>query len=461
MKINANEAGKDFVWGVSTAAYQVEGAHNKDGKGASIWDDFVRTKGKIYKGHDADVSCDFYNHYAQDIALMSQMNIPNFRFSISWSRILPEGTGRLNLKGVDFYNKVIDFCLELGIQPWITLYHWDLPAALEKKGGWANRQIIDWFSNYVQHCVKLFGDRVKHWMILNEPMVFIGAGYFLGVHAPGRKGLNNFLAAAHHAALCQAEGGRIVKLWSPGAKVGTTFSCSLIEPNKPTNKDIAAANRADALINRMFIEPMLGLGYPVKDLPLLNRLAPYIKSNDESRLAFNMDFIGIQNYTREIVAHSYTTPLLWARIIKASKRNVLHTEMDWEVYPKAIHAMLHKFSAYKNVNEIIITENGAAFSDTVVNGEVIDLQRQAYLEDHIGQVLRAKAEGAKVTGYFVWSFMDNFEWAEGFRPRFGLVHVDYETGKRTIKYSGKWYRDFLEECYTPAVFERFSKTATP
>lgn len=443
MDFSKQHFGEDFKWGVSTAAYQVEGAFDLDGKGLSIWDVFANTQGKIHANQNANVTCDFYHHYAQDIALMSSLNIPNFRFSLSWSRIMPNGIGAINYKGIEFYNKVIDFCLDLGIEPWITLYHWDIPYNLEKKGGWTNRSIIDWFSEYVQVCVKAFGNRVKHWMILNEPMVFTGAGYFLGIHAPGRKGLKSFLAAAHHAALCQAEGARIVKAMLPDSKVGTTISCSHIQPFRNTEADRLAAVRVDALVNRLFIEPLVGEGYPVKDFKLLQRLEQFVKDGDEARVEFEMDFIGIQNYTREMVAYSFYTPLIWAKIIKADRRNVERTSMNWEVYPPCIYEMLKKFSAYKKVGELIVTENGAAFPDKIVNGEVHDKERSQYLQQHIQQVLKAKQEGVNVQGYFVWSFTDNFEWVEGYQPRFGLVHVDFQSQKRIVKASGEWYSSFI------------------
>jgi beta-glucosidase len=449
--------GEDFKWGVSTAAYQIEGAWNIDGKGKSIWDIFSNTPGNTYLGHNGNAACDFYTRYAQDIALLSQLNIPNFRFSLSWSRILPNGTGAINPKGIEFYNKVIDFCLELGIEPWITLYHWDLPHELHKRGGWTNREIVNWFSHYVELCVKVFGDRVKNWMVLNEPMVFTGAGYFLGIHAPGQKGLNSFLAASHHAALCQAEGGRIIRSMRTDSNIGTTFSCSYVQGYKKTEKDDLAAKRVDALLNRMFVEPLAGLGYPIEDLKLLKRLEPFIKNGDEKRLAFDMDFIGVQNYTRELVAHSYMTPLLRAKIIKAECRNVETTEMKWEIYPECIYHMLMKFSQYRNFNEIIVTENGAAFPDVVVNGQVHDDKRKKYLEQHILQVLRAKQKGVNVNGYFVWSFTDNFEWAEGYRPRFGLVYVDYATQKRIIKSSAYWYSKIIEtDFFSNAIIQNLS-----
>ena len=445
MEFVKSEFGPDFTWGVSTAAYQVEGANNSFGKGKSIWDVFTHVKGKIFEGQNGDIACDFYRRYTHDILLMASMGIPNFRFSLSWSRIIPNGTGNVNPEGIEFYNRVIDFCLELNIEPWITLYHWDLPYELEKKGGWTNREIIKWFGDYVELCTRYFGDRVKHWMILNEPMVFTGAGYFLGIHAPGRKGLDSFLASIHHAAMCQAEGGRIVRSMLPKAHVGTTFSCSAIHPATDSKQDIDAAKRVDTLLNRMFVEPLAGLGYPVADLKLLRRLEPFIKDGDESKLAFDMDFIGVQNYTREVIAQSFFTPLIWAKVLKADKRHVDITEMNWEVYPESIYEMLIQFSKYKNFKEIVVTENGAAFPDVLVEGKIHDIKRIEFLKKYMSQVLRAKNQGVNVTGYFVWSFTDNFEWAEGYRPRFGLVYVDFETQERIIKDSGNWFSEMIKK----------------
>ncbi len=444
MQFNRAAFGHDFFWGVSTAAYQIEGAHDADGKGFSIWDEFTRKRKKILNGHHGETACDFYYRFPQDMRLMNQMNIPNYRFSIAWSRIYPRGTGDVNQSGVDYYNRLIDSCLANGIQPWVTLYHWDLPFELEQKGGWTNREILNWFSSYAEFCVKQFGDRVKRWMILNEPLVFTGAGYFLGVHAPGKKGLDNFLSSTHHAALCQAEGGRIVKTLSSDSKVGTTFSYSHIEPLRETEKDKAAVKKTDALLNRLFIEPILGMGYPVKDLKILQRLERYYKDGDSAKLAFDIDFAGLQNYTRELVRHSPFMPFIRAKIIKAEKRKVAITQMGWEVYPAAIYHALMRWGQYKNLKEIIVTENGAAFEDHCIEGKVNDQKRMNYLKDHIGQVLLSKQAGAPVNGYFVWTFMDNFEWAEGYYPKFGMVHVNFETQERIVKDSGKWYAAFLE-----------------
>lgn len=435
--------GSNFKWGVSTAAYQIEGACDVDGKGASIWDKFCATNGKISKGESGSIACDFYNRLNDDIDLMHQLKIPNFRFSLSWSRIFPQGTGQVNQQGVDFYHRLIDKCLSLGIDPWITLYHWDLPYALELKGGWRNREIVTWFTEFVTFCIKTYGQKVKYWMVLNEPIVFTGAGHFLGIHAPGRTGFKNFLPAVHHAALCQAEGGRIIKSLKPDAEVGTTFSCSYIEPFRDLTRDHLAAKRVDAVLNRLFIEPLLGLGYPISDVPFLSKINKYMQPGDAEKLKFDFDFIGIQNYTREIVKHAVFTPFIWANIVKATKRKVPVTLMDWEVYPPSLYKMLKQFSGYKGIKKLLVTENGAAFEDYIEGGKIKDKERQAYLQSHIAEVLKAKEEGVNVQGYFVWTFTDNFEWAEGYRPRFGLVHVDFDTQKRTVKSSGYWFRQFL------------------
>ncbi|RCH55236.1 beta-glucosidase [Mucilaginibacter hurinus] len=437
--------GEDFVWGVSTAAFQTEGACDADGKGQSIWDTFTARKGKVLNGDKAHTACDFYHTYKRDIDLVKQLNVPNFRFSIAWSRILPNGTGEVNTAGINHYHQVIDYCIEQGIEPWVTLYHWDLPQALENRGGWTNRDVVDWFSNYTEVCAKSYGTKVKNWMVMNEPSVFTGAGYFLGIHAPGRSGLKNFLPAVHHAVLCMVAGGRLLRKLCPQAQIGTTFSCSYIEPYSTRPRDIGAAKRANALINRLFIEPILGLGYPVNDLPVLNKLKKYMHPGDEDNMHFDFDFIGIQNYTREIVKYSFFTPYIGATLVKAEKRKVQLTDMKWEVYPPAIYHMLKQFNAYPQIRKLYITENGAAFPDRVNDGKVEDPKRVEFLQTHLQQVLKAKQEGYNVSGYFVWTLTDNFEWAEGYHPRFGLVYVDFNTQQRIIKASGKWYAAFLGE----------------
>lgn len=440
-----SDFGDDFIWGVSTSALQTEGAHNKHGKKESIWDVFVTQKNKIRNNDTHFKASDFYHNYKEDIDLIKQLGIPNFRFSLSWSRIIPDGTGRINQKGLDFYHNVIDYCRQNDIEPFITLYHWDLPQALELKGGWANREVLEWFRDYVTVCVDAFKHKVKYWMVLNEPMVFTGAGYFLGVHAPGKKGFKNFIPAMHHAVLCQAVGYRTIKAMAPMATVGTTFSCSYITPHTLSEKDMLAAKRVDALLNRLFIEPSLGLGYPEDILPFLKKVRKYTKEGDDELMKVQFDFIGIQNYTREVVAHNIFMPHINARIVPADKRKVFYTAMDWEVYPEAIFQMILRYHNYDDVRKIIITENGASFPDEVINGAVKDDNRTHFIKSYLEQVLRAKKTCPKLAGYFVWSLTDNFEWAEGLRQRFGLIHIDYATQKRTIKDSGKWYAAFLSD----------------
>ena len=436
--------GNDFLWGISSSALQTEGSIASDGKGESNWDVFVTKPKKIAHDDTHFEAANFYTHYKTDIALIKQMGIKNFRFSLSWARILPNGVGTVNQAGLDFYHNVIDCCIENGIEPFVTLYHWDLPQELEKKGGWTNRDILLWFEEYTQVCVTAFKDKVRYWMVLNEPMVFTGGGYFLGVHAPGKKGFENFIPAMHHAVLCQAIGYKTIKAIDAMAQVGTTYSCSYITSLTSSEKDKKAAIRVDALLNRLFIEPSLGLGYPVDVLPFLKKIKKYQLPTDETLMQVPFDFIGIQNYTREVIAHSIYTPYINAKIIPADKRKVFFTAMDWEVYPEAIAKMIEKFDAYPGVKKIIITENGAAFPDEVIDGCIDDHHRSHFIKSYLEQVLMAKQTSAKVAGYFVWSLTDNFEWAEGLKKRFGLVHIDYDTQKRTIKNSGWWYKTFLE-----------------
>jgi beta-glucosidase len=453
--LNASDFGKDFSWGVSTSAYQIEGAHTADEKGPSIWDVFSNTKGKIKNNHTGNDATDFYHRYQEDLLQLKALKIKNFRFSISWSRILPNGTGKINFKGILFYHHLIDFCLDNGITPWITLYHWDLPYELEKKGGWTNREIIHWFREYVEICMKHFGSKVKYWMVLNEPIVFTGAGYFLGIHAPGRTGLKNFLPAIHHASLCQKIGFSIIKNLFPQNEVGTTFSFSHIEPINERYYNVNASKRVDAIINRLAIEPTLGLLYPQADLDLLHAIDKYVKQNDLNALQTPFDFVGVQVYTREIVQHSFFVPYLKAKLLSAEKRSVPRTMMNWEIHPPSLYEILKKISAYSGVKKIIVTENGAAFHDIPSNKRVPDEYRINYLRKHIAELKRARDEGINVQGYFIWSFTDNFEWSEGYHPRFGIVYVDFKTQERIVKDSGYWYRDFLsnspspEKCTTP------------
>ena len=438
--------GPNFHWGAAAAAYQTEGAWQDQGKGPSIWDDFTRRKGTIRRNEHGRVAADFYNRYETDLDLAQRIGLTDFRFSAAWSRVLPEGTGAVNRRGLDFYDRLVDACLERDLNPWLTLYHWDLPSALQARGGWTNRNMVGWFADYAQVMARRLGDRVPHWAVLNEPMVFVGAGHLLGVHAPGRRHLGAFLAAAHHATLAQAEGGRALRAALPGAaQIGTTFSCSYLTPLRPGHaNDEAATRRADAILNRFFAEPALGLGYPLGELPTLRWLLErYQKPGDDQRMKFDFDFWGVQNYTREVVKFSPWLPLQWATLVPARLRGVPCTDMGWEVYPESLYQMLKQFAAYPNAPKLVVTESGSAFPDVTIAGSVHDPARRAFLQAAIGQVLRAQREGVAVGGYFSWSLTDNFEWAEGYGPRFGLVHVDYETQVRTLKDSGRWYQHFL------------------
>ena len=442
-----SDFGLNFKWGTATAAYQIEGAWNMDGKGPSVWDTFTHKKGKIKNNETGDVACDFYNRYSNDISLVKEMNMDVFRFSLAWSRILPNGIGTVNQKGIDFYNRVIDTCLQKGIEPWVTLYHWDIPQALEDKGGWANRDILGWFGEYVLLTTKHFGDRVKNWMIFNEPAAFTGLGYMTGTHAPGKKSLNKYPKVIHNVVLCQAEGGRILRKEVKDANIGTTYSMSSIHPKQKIKKHQNAAKRMDALLNRLFIEPALGMGYPSKDFSYLKSVEKQMKEGDDKAMIFDFDFHGVQNYFRIVATHSGFPPVLWANQVKPLqlvKDKTELTDMNWEVYPEGIYEVIKQLSAYKGVKKIYVTENGAAFADKIEEGRVHDSKRVQFFKDYLVQVLKAKNEGAPVAGYFVWSLLDNFEWAEGFHPRFGLVYIDYETQQRTIKDSGLWFKEFLK-----------------
>lgn len=413
------------------------------GKGPSIWDEFCLRKGAVARGETGNTACDFYHRYPSDLDLLHQLGIKHLRLSLSWARLLPNGIGKVNHQGVAFYSELFEQCRSLGITPWVTLYHWDLPLALQRRGGWANREVVHWFEEYASVCAHFFGSEVKHWMVLNEPMVFTGAGYFFGLHAPGIRSLPQFMAAVHHAVLCQSAGGRVLRSTVPDACIGTTVSCAHVDPASDRKWHRTAATKVDALLNRLFVEPALGLGYPTDALGALRALYKYVLPGDEQRMAFDFDFWGIQCYTREVVSHSLFTPIVRAKLVPAHKRGGPITAMNWEVHPPALRLVLAKFAAYEGVRSLIVTENGAAFHDEPAAGLVNDPQRIAYLRDHVDQLKLAAAASPKVKGYFVWTLLDNFEWAEGYRPRFGLVHVDHHTQQRTLKASALWYSELI------------------
>ena len=372
------------------------------------------------------MACDFYYRYKDDLLLAKALGFTAFRFSISWSRILPEGTGKVNKEGIAFYHKLIEECLKLEMVPFVTLYHWDLPYALEKEGGWTNHNIIKWFAAYAKICAEEYGAIVKNWIIMNEPAGFTSLGYMLGKHAPGRTGLNNVLPAIHHAVMATAEAARMVRLYVPKAHIGTTFSCSEVIPFTDKHEDKQAANRVDILLNRLFIEPALGRGYPRDDFKFLEKLELHNRAwKYTDRMHFNFDFIGLQNYFPVVVKYNALMPVVQASEVKAATRKVPYTAMGWEVNADSFYRIIKRFWLYGSVKEIIITESGAAFKDKLQNGIVNDEQRINYHKDYLHTLLKAKHEGMNVKGYFAWTLMDNFEWAEGYRARFGLIHVDW------------------------------------
>jgi beta-glucosidase len=444
--VNAHSFGPNFNWGVAISAAQNEGAYIHDGRGLSIWDTFSRRSGKIKGGVKPNEASDFYYRYKDDLMLVKALGFSVFRFSISWSRILPEGMGRVNKEGIAFYHKLIDECLALGLTPYVTLYHWDLPQELQKNGGWASHQMLKWFTRFVTVCAEEFGDKVKDWIVLNEPMGFTSLGYMLGIHAPGKTGLNNFFPAVHNAALCQAEGGRILRSLVSKAHIGTSFSLSEVVPFSQKEEDVMAAKRTDALMNRLFIEPALGRGYPhVDNFPFLDKLHLHNKAwKFTERMRFNFDFIGVQNYFPVTMKYNALIPYLHASEVKAATRKAPHTDMGWEINADSFYWMIKRIWLYGGVKEIIVSESGAYFKDELVNGVVNDVKRIDYFQQYIAAMLKAKKDGVNISGYFAWTLTDNFEWAEGFNARFGLIHVDFKTQLRTIKNSGYWFRDFLQ-----------------
>lgn len=449
MALRREDFGDDFTWGVAHASYQVEGAWDLDGKGPSIWDTFTHGGGRITDKTNGDVACDFYHRYESDLDLVKGLGFGAQRFSISWPRVLPTGSGRVEQRGLDFYSRVVDACLERGIEPWVTLYHWDLPQALQDTGGWANRDIVERFGDYVGVVAEALGDRVTRWMTFNEPTSFLLGGYLTGVHAPGVRSLNKFLAATHHVVLSQARGAAVLRDVVPGATVGTThiFTPPDVAGDSPKHRKAAAA--FDAISNRMHLEPSLGLGYPSDAAPILKRIDRYRRPGDDEASIVDWDFLGVQYYQR-LAVHPAPIPGLGfvPRPRRDHKRYDI-TSMGWEVNPKGLHEVLHQFHAYGKVPQLFVTENGAAYPDDLVDGRVHDPRRIAYYEAHLAQVLKAKQEGVPVDGYFCWSFSDNFEWAAGLRPRFGLVYLDYATQGRYVKDSGYWFSQLLGGALEP------------
>jgi beta-glucosidase len=442
--LKSDDFGTEFIWGIGSSAFQAEGACTADGKGHSIWDTFTSQPKKIKNNDNPATASDFYHNFPTDLELINRMHFRAFRFSLSWSRLLPSGNGRVNAKGVDFYNRLIDTSLEKNIQPWITLYHWDLPQALENAGGWTNRNVLDWFQEYAYLASKRFGDRVNHWMVLNEPASFTALGYLLGIHAPGRRGLKNFLPAVHYSALCQSLGAKTIRQNIPAAEIGSCFSFSVIDPVSRKPQHIRAARKLDTAINRLFIEPALGMGYPLDELPIVKPPEKYILPGDMELLPFHFDFIGLQYYFRMVAAHSILPPF-FMKEIPAKKRNVPLSYMNYEVFPEGIYPILKRLMKYPDIKKIIITESGVCCKDIPTSDKSIDDgERIEFYIRTLRSVLRAKQEGVPVEGLFAWSLTDNFEWAEGLNSRFGLVYVDFLKQHRIMKASGEWFSEFLK-----------------
>lgn len=435
-----DDFGDDFFWGVSTPTFHSEAKNNQFINGLNIWNELSNKKNSIVNYSFQDTTTNF----KEDIRLIKELGIPNFKFSISWSTILPDGIGAINQEGIDFYHDILDTCKANNIEPFVTLYHCDLPLELEKKGGWTNRAILEWFEEYTKVCATAFKDKVKYWIVLNEPSLFVGAGHFLGVQTAGKKGLNNFLPTIHHALLCQSIGFNTIKQICPSSQIGTTLSCTYFTPKTYSEKNIKAAKRVDTLLNRAFIEPSMGLGYPTNILPFFKHISKFTFKGDEELIKVDFDFISLQNYTREVVEYHSYTPYINAKLIPVNKRNVDTTLMNWEIHPKSIYMMILKFSDYKGVKKIMITDDGASFLDAIKSDQINDEKRILFLKNYLQQVLYAKEKTDKIMGCFVWSFNDNFEFLQGYKQRFGLIFIDDFTQQRIIKNSGKWFKNFLE-----------------
>ena len=429
---------KGFVWGAATASYQIEGAWNEDGKGESIWDRFSHAPGKVLNGDTGDVACDHYHRWPADVLLMRDLGLQAYRFSIAWPRILPTGRGRLNPLGLDFYSRLVDALLEAQIEPYVTLYHWDLPQALQEMGGWPDRMIVDAFAEYADVVSRALGDRVKNWITINEPETLSAMGYENGLHAPGRSNPGEAVAAKHHLLLAHGRAVPVIRANCPNARVGITLGLTWYEPASSRLADQKLATWRDGRDNRLFLDPLVGREYPQDVVTELANDMKFVQIGDMKAIAVPIDFLGVNYYFRDIVRAENTPES------ENEPRTVFRgkvTDFDWEVYPSGLYALLERLCFDYGFHAIYITENGAAYDDRVnPDGEVNDLARLSYIQEHLRMVRKAIASGIPVIGYFVWSLLDNFEWGMGYSKRFGIIRVDYETQQRTPKSSAKWYR---------------------
>jgi beta-glucosidase len=438
MTVDPSSFPSDFVWGAATASYQIEGAAHEDGRGESVWDRFCATPGKVRGGDNGDVACDFYHRYRDDVKLMKELGLDAFRFSIAWPRVLPEGRGAVNEAGLDFYDRLVDELLANEIEPFVTLFHWDTPQALEEAGGWRDRATAEAFVGYAEAVAGRLGDRVRHWITHNEPWVYAWVGNAWGHHAPGRTSEADAVAVAHHLLLSHGWAVEAIRRVSPDARVGITLNLAQIYPATETPEDEAAAYRRDGEDNRWFLDPVFRGSYPADLLERNELVAPHVRDGDLEAIAAPLEFLGINNYSRFIVAAGADGPQI------VGNPDAQHTDMGWEVYPDGLHDVLVRVARDYEPSAIYVTENGAAFPDVRVHdGHIHDVERTAFLESYIGAVGRAIGAGSPVKGYFVWSLLDNFEWAFGYSKRFGIVYVDFPTLERVPKDSFYWYRDLL------------------
>jgi len=421
----------DFVWGAATAAYQIEGAWQEDGKGESIWDRFSHTPGRVFQGHTGDTACDHYHRYAEDIALMRRLGLKAYRFSVSWPRILPLGWGTVNPRGLDFYDRLVDAVLEAGMEPFLTLYHWDYPQALYERGGWENRDMLGTFADYAAVMVRRLGDRVRKWTTLNEPAVVAFAGYAFGEHAPGLRDMRRACQVAHNLMVAHGMALQAMRAVNPGIEGGIVLNQWIVDPATDDPHDAAAAEYAWNTQATGFLHPLLKGYYHPQMVDSLKGNMPQLQAGDMALITQKMDFIGLNSYSRNVVNARGKI-----KRIPGSE----YTEMDWEVCAPALRRLLNKMHRDYDLPPLYITENGAAFKDTLSSdGKVHDARRLEYLRNHFIQARLAMQDGVDVRGFFVWSLLDNFEWGHGYSKRFGVVHVDFETQKRTVKDSGEWY----------------------
>jgi beta-glucosidase len=417
-----------FVWGTATAAYQIEGAWNEDGKGESIWDVFCRIPGVVEDGGSGEVACDHYHRLEEDLDLAAELGAGAYRFSVAWSRVLPEGTGRVNEAGLAFYDRLVDGLLERGIRPFVTLYHWDLPHVLQQRGGWATENAVGWFAEYAGIVASRLGDRVHDWFTLNEPQVTAFAGHQWGVHPPGIKDAATAVKVTHHLLLAHRAGADAVRSAASRSAVGIALNLSPADPATDTPEDAAAAELADGFLNRWFLDPLYGRGYPQDVVERYGAIAPPPLDSYDGAL----DFLGVNYYMRQVVRSSEAQ--LGYDVLPPSGQL---TEMGWEIHPDGLRTILERVHRDYDPGAVYVSESGAAFRD---EPDVDDVERVRYLRDHFSAAADALEAGVPLQGYFVWSLLDNFEWHNGFTKRFGLVYVDYETQRRTVKSSGRFYR---------------------